>query len=100
MYRLSEPLASESDAAPAVRAVRVGPKPSRVAAAVWYETASTGPVQVEVFDVVGRRVAVLHSGMLPAGTHEATRPTLAPGVYAVRLQAPGGHAIMQAAVAR
>ena len=97
MYRLSEPLASESDAAPAVR---VGPNPSRGAATVWYETASTGPVQVEVFDVVGRRVAVLHSGMLPAGTHEATLPTLAPGVYVVRLQAPGGHAVVRAAVAR
>lgn len=49
------------------------------------------PVRVVVHDVVGRRVALLHDGPLPAGTHRFrfAAPSLAPGVYAITASTPG-----------
>ena len=51
--------------------------------------AERGPVALEVFDALGRRVAVLAEGDLDAGRYEATLAAngLAGGVYVVRLRA-------------
>ena len=55
-----------------------------------------GRTRVEVFDLLGRRVATLHDARLPAGLHrvpwdgrrdDATR--IAAGVYVVRVTAGG-----------
>ena len=39
-----------------------------------------------MFDVLGRRVAVLHAGVLAAGAHAFETASLPPGVYVVRAQ--------------
>jgi hypothetical protein len=77
-------------------ALEVGParpNPARSAATVRVGVPEAGPVEVAVFDAVGRRVAVVASGERAAGWHavsvEAGR--LAPGVYVVR--AVGGGAV-------
>jgi hypothetical protein len=57
-----------------------------------YDLAQAGPVSIELYDVRGRRVAVLVGGESPAGRHVATwngldaahRP-VANGVYFARL---------------
>lgn len=52
----------------------------------------TGEVTVEVYDVLGRRVAVLHDGPLAAGPHALRfdAAALPSGVYVVRAVAPAG----------
>jgi hypothetical protein len=58
-----------------------------------------GWVVLDVIDVSGRRVDVLVDGSRPAGVYEkAWRPEAAPGVYVVRLQAPGGMATRKIAL--
>lgn len=49
-------------------------------------------VEVRAYDTLGRAVAVLHSGPLPAGRHVMpfAAATLAPGPYVVRLRVDGG----------
>ena len=58
---------------------------------VRFAVAAAGPARVEVFSVLGQRVAVLHDGALGAATvREAALPgDLARGVYVVRLTAAG-----------
>ena len=66
----------------------IWPNPSRGAAQVRYGVPEAGTVVVEVFDTVGRRVAVLAEGSQSEGWHEAEvgRLGLPAGVYLVRLQ--------------
>jgi hypothetical protein len=51
-----------------------------------------GPVDLALFDVTGRRVETLHSGMLAAGAHAVSVRSrgLATGVYVVRLATTAG----------
>ncbi len=67
------------------------PNPASDAAAVRFTTTEQADVRLDVYDVVGRRVAVLVDGPLAAATHTATLDarSLAGGVYLVRLQAGG-----------
>jgi hypothetical protein len=70
----------------------VAPNPlSGAPGRVRYDVQATGPVQVAVYDVLGREVAVLAEGVAAAGLHEAALDTsaLAPGVYVLRLTAAG-----------
>ena len=60
--------------------------------ALRFDLAVAGPASIELYDVRGRRVAVLAQGERPAGRHTATwdgrdaaRRTVANGVYFVRL---------------
>jgi hypothetical protein len=66
------------------------PNPMRGAATLSFSLPEAADVRVEVFDPLGRRVAVLPLGERPAGTAQ-TAPLsasgLASGVYLVRLQA-------------
>ncbi len=59
------------------------------AATVAFTLANAGDVSLEVFDLLGRRVAVAAEGAFPAGRHEAAFETanLPGGTYLVRLQA-------------
>ena len=65
------------------------PNPASGAVTVPYRVDARGEATVEVFDVLGRRVAVLASGAHTPGTHVARLDTrgLAAGAYAVRLMA-------------
>jgi len=77
------------------------PNPARGAAAVHFDLARDGDVELEVYDLRGARVRTLARGPHAAGRHRAAwdgRDTqgrvLPAGVYLLRMQAPGyvGHA--------
>ena len=59
------------------------PNPFNIATTIIFSTPSDGPVRIELFDVLGRRVRVVISETLPAGTHRIALDsrTLAPGAY-------------------
>ena len=68
--------------------VAVWPNPSAGRVHVEVSTiASEAVAEVSVYDVLGRRVASLHSGPLRAGTHPLALEAgeLAPGLYVVRV---------------
>ena len=67
------------------------PNPFRDATTVRFALPEAGPVRLEVFDVQGRRVAVLADGTRAAGPHEASFDAggLPAGLYLVRLAAGG-----------
>ncbi len=80
-------VASETGAAPGEAALSaVHPNPVRGRAAFTLSLARPERVTVAVFDVLGRRVAVLHEGPLAAGAHALTLDgsALPAGVYLVR----------------
>ncbi|MEM6327525.1 MAG: choice-of-anchor Q domain-containing protein [Bacteroidota bacterium] len=66
------------------------PNPSRGTARLGYALDAPGAVRLSVLDVRGREVAVLAEGLRQAGNHEAALPSLAPGVYLVRLGTEAG----------
>lgn len=70
----------------------VSPNPVRGNAVVSLGVAEPGPVRVEVYDVLGRRVAVLHDGWLEGGTHVLALRTggLASGPYVIRAASSNG----------
>ena len=71
-------------------ALTAGPNPARGAVTVAWTLAAAAPVDLRVFDALGREVALLAAepGASP-GAYERSwdASRLAPGVYAVRLQA-------------
>lgn len=78
------------EAAPAEAfAVTAGPNPTRGDARLHVALGEAAPVQVEVFSVLGARVATLDLGVLPVGTHTVALDghAWAPGVYVYRLTA-------------
>jgi len=72
----------------------VYPNPFNPSTTIEFTLAQAGPVKAEVFDVTGRRVALLQNGDLPVGTHnlvwhgnsDAGSP-VASGLYYCRLVA-------------
>lgn len=83
--------ASEKDDLPTSFTLEpVYPNPFNPAATVTYHLESSADVTVSVYDVLGRHVATLASGVHAAGRHEVTfdatdQPS---GLYIVRLEAP------------
>ncbi|HYE59130.1 MAG TPA: T9SS type A sorting domain-containing protein, partial [Rhodothermales bacterium] len=73
-------------AAQATRLDAVWPNPAREGARVRYGLATGGAVRVEVFDVLGRRAAVLVDEEQAPGVYDVTLDTdrLAAGAYVVR----------------
>ncbi len=65
------------------------PNPFNPTTNVVYELAEAVDVRLEVFNVLGQRVSVLHNGHQSAGTHTAVfdGSRLTSGVYLVRMQA-------------
>ena len=88
-FAVSDEAAPVTSAAAELQPVR--PNPSRGAAVVPFELAAAGPVRLRVLDALGREVAVLVDGVLPAGPHRAELAAggLASGVYVVVLEAGG-----------
>ena len=64
------------------------PNPFNPVTTIRYRLAEAGPTRLDVFDVLGRRVAVLVDAFLPGGTHEAVFEArhLPSGTYLYRLQ--------------
>lgn len=65
------------------------PNPTSGRTTIAFHTVDAGPVQVAVFDMVGRRVAMLHDGTLPPGSHrtEWNPAAHAAGTYLVHVTA-------------
>ena len=95
--------ASSEDALPESLEVQSArPNPTRGRTTVRLGVPEAGPVDVAVYDAVGRRVAVLASGERAAGWHDlgVEAGTLAPGVYVVRAVAGGSVATRTLTVVR
>ncbi len=77
--------------APEAQPTRVYPNPTAAAATLAYALAEPADVRLEVYDALGRRVAVLADGPHEAGSHRAPfdGAGLAGGVYHWRLVAGG-----------
>jgi len=67
------------------------PNPVRAQTTLRYALPTAGPVQVSVYDLMGRRIATLVSGTQSAGRKEVVfrAQGLASGMYFVRLRANG-----------
>ncbi len=81
----------EADRPAAFALSPIAPNPVRGAASVDFALPVRSHVRVSVFDVQGRHVASLADGEFSAGHHVLTLEAkdLGPGLYFVRLQAPG-----------
>lgn len=68
------------------------PNPFNAMTTVRFNTPVTGQVQVAVYDLLGRQVAMLHRGTLQAGHHmlSLSLEDQASGIYFVRMQADNG----------
>ena len=67
------------------------PNPARGQATLRYELPEAADVRIQMYDLLGRRVATLKQGDVNAGRYEAQVPVgrLASGTYFVRMQASG-----------
>lgn len=70
------------------------PNPFAEATTLRYTLPQAGPVRLEVFDLLGRQVAVVVDGVQPAGVHEVKLDgrNLSNGLYMVRLTTQAGTA--------
>ncbi|MDX1546032.1 MAG: PQQ-dependent sugar dehydrogenase [Rhodothermales bacterium] len=83
-------LADEEPDAPAPAfTLDVFPNPAAQAARIAVSLPAAQAAHIDLLDLLGRRRAVLHEGVLPAGTHRVDVPRrgLPPGLYMVRVQA-------------
>jgi glycosidase len=88
--------------APGELALGAFPNPTASGAVVRYTLAAAADVRLDVYDVLGRRVATLAEGLEAAGTHEASldASALPAGVYVLRLAAGEQSATARVTVAR
>jgi hypothetical protein len=78
------------------------PNPFEASTTIRFIVSDPGPVRMEVFDVLGRRVAVLVDGFKPAGAHETGFDAAqhASGLYFYRLKSGSRTMIRQMVVVR
>ena len=72
------------------------PNPFSNSLEIAFQTPAPGQVRLSIHDLLGREVAVLADGLLPAGIHRASwsvEANLPPGVYTSVLATPRGRAI-------
>jgi hypothetical protein len=67
------------------------PNPFNPSTVIRYQKSVSGHTRLTVYDVLGREVAVLVDGIMPAGAHQVTfdASSLASGMYLYRLTAGG-----------
>jgi hypothetical protein len=84
-------VAVEGPATHAASSLSAYPNPFARATTIEISLDVPGYVEISIYDVLGRRVAVLHRGALTAGAHPIVfdRGDLPAGVYIVRATAPG-----------
>jgi hypothetical protein len=106
VFRSPAPLfVSSEDGAEALRSLALAPgypNPAIASTRVPFSLSEAGPVLITVHDVLGRRVATLVEGVLPAGEHAAVWETgaVASGVYVVTLRTGAMAATQRVTVAR
>ena len=85
------PILTAAEVPPAGRSVTlsVAPNPAEGGATVRLTLPAPRDVRVEIFDILGRRVALLQSGLLGAGISLLAVPALPPGSYTVRARGVG-----------
>jgi phosphatidylserine/phosphatidylglycerophosphate/cardiolipin synthase-like enzyme len=83
---------AEADLASVVRLMQNYPNPFNPLSRIGFELPESGMVQLEVFDMLGRRVAVMAEGYFAAGQYllPFDGSALASGVYVYRLQTASG----------
>ncbi|PAP75190.1 PQQ-dependent sugar dehydrogenase [Rubrivirga marina] len=83
-------------------AVAVAPNPLRGGGEVAVTLAAAGPARVRLVDALGRTVATLHDGLLPAGTArlDVEAEGLAAGTYLAVVEAGGARVVRPLTVAR
>jgi hypothetical protein len=98
------PVAAASPPASEAAGLQVSayPSPARGRVTVTVEVPAPGPVAVAVYDLLGRRVAMLHEGTAPAGSLRLALDgsTLPAGVYVVRAEGSGAVATARVALVR
>ena len=77
-----------------------GPNPVREQTAFAVSAPAGERVRVEAFDLLGRRVAVLHDGLAPADAVSFDARGLTPGLYIVRAEAAGARQTLRVVVSR
>lgn len=101
---VTQRVSTQNDAAqPAALALALPyPNPSRGYAHVAFSLAEAGAVRLSVMDALGRHVATLAEGELPAGPHTRTLDTsgLAAGTYLIQLEADAQVLTQRATVLR
>ncbi len=91
----------EGPEAPGLAVRLAGPNPVRAVTAFEVEVPRPGRVRLVVIDVLGREVGRLQDADLSAGTRRVEwEAAVAPGVYTVRLDGPGGMAAITVTVVR
>jgi uncharacterized lipoprotein YddW (UPF0748 family) len=93
-------VAAEADPVAALRLDAPRPNPSAGPVTVPFTLADAADVTLRVVDVLGREVAVLIDGALPAGPHTATWQPTAAGTYLVVLDDGRQRATRRVAVIR
>ncbi len=83
---------SETAGLPSFYLDDIYPNPVVVSAAINFNTTSTGIVNLEVFDVSGRKVTTIQSGNIEAGAHSLmwNTETVSNGLYFVNLSSSEG----------
>ena len=101
---LAPPVGTDAEEIPAAgrdALVVVGPNPIREGTTFEVRSAAASGARLTVFDVLGREVAVLHDGPVPAGALRVAWAARVPaGVYLARLDGPSGGAAVAVTVAR
>ena len=104
-WRTGEVVTVAAEPAPAPEEalrVAVAPNPSRGASTVTLVLAQPSEVEAALYDLLGRRVALLHEGMLAAGSHTLglDGAALPGGLYVVRVTAGPAVAVRPLALLR
>src|SRR5690606_25490700 len=91
----------ETPDATAFRLDSIHPNPASDRATLAYSLERPAEVRIELFDLLGRRLAVLQDGVRPAGKHreEIDAARLPPGVYFVSMMSPVGRRVAPLVIA-
>jgi len=94
---IGAPISVEAQAPLEFRLVQVGPNPGSGPVRIAFALKRAAAIEIDVFDLLGRKVASPGSGVWPAGAHELAWDGLtrsgqpAPaGMYVIRYVYPGG----------